>query len=75
LLSIACNGLANPPVPPQQRRMQTFALTALAMLAFAANSLLTRLGVAGEGMDAGLFAVVRVASGAVGVVGAGPAAG
>jgi drug/metabolite transporter (DMT)-like permease len=45
--------------------MQTFALTALAMLAFAANSLLTRLGVAGEGMDAGLFAVVRVASGAV----------
>ena len=39
-------------------------LTALAMIAFAANSLLCRMALAGGEIDPGTFALVRVASGA-----------
>jgi len=45
--------------------MRLLLLTALAMLAFAANSILTRLGVTGTGMDPLAFATVRVLAGAV----------
>lgn len=45
--------------------MRLFLFTSLAMLAFAANSVLTRLGVALGGTDAESFALVRLASGAV----------
>ena len=45
--------------------MRLFFLVALTMCAFAANSILTRVGVANFGMDAVSFAVVRVAAGAV----------
>ena len=44
--------------------MLTLALTALAMLAFAANSVLCRLALADGDSDAATFTVVRVASGA-----------
>lgn len=44
--------------------MRIFALICLAMTAFAANSVLNRLGVAGEGMDPFTFAAIRVVSGA-----------
>lgn len=44
--------------------MALFLLTALTMLAFAGNSVLNRLGVAGAGMDPMIFAVIRVAAGA-----------
>lgn len=42
---------------------QTAALTALAMLAFAANSLLCRLALGGEAIDAASFTTIRVLSG------------
>ena len=42
-----------------------FFLTALAMLAFAANSVLCRLALAGGDCDPATFTVVRVSSGAV----------
>ena len=45
--------------------MLTLALTALAMLAFAANSVLCRMALADGDCDAATFTVVRVASGAV----------
>lgn len=45
--------------------MRLILLTALAMLAFAANSVLTRLGVTGAGMDPVAFAAVRVTAGAL----------
>ncbi|WP_071672878.1 DMT family transporter [Nioella nitratireducens] len=44
--------------------MRLVALTALTMLAFAANSLLNRMALAGGDIDATGFAIVRVASGA-----------
>lgn len=44
--------------------MRVFALCALTMCAFAGNSILNRIGVAGAGMDPILFATVRVAAGA-----------
>ena len=44
--------------------MVTFSLTALAMLAFAANSVLCRLALADGDCDAATFTVLRVASGA-----------
>jgi drug/metabolite transporter (DMT)-like permease len=43
---------------------RTVALTVLAMIAFAANSLLCRMALAGGEIDPGTFALVRVASGA-----------
>lgn len=43
---------------------ETVALTALAMLAFAANSLLCRMALGSEAIDATSFTVVRIASGA-----------
>ena len=44
--------------------MRLLLLTTLVMTAFAANSLLNRLGVAGYGMDPFAFAAIRVAAGA-----------
>lgn len=44
--------------------MRLFLLTALTMLAFAANSILNRMALAGADIDAMGFAVIRVASGA-----------
>jgi len=45
--------------------MPVFLLTALTMLAFAANSVLTRAGLVGGAMDAASFGVIRLVSGAV----------
>ncbi len=45
--------------------MQVFLVTTLTMLAFAANSVLTRLALVGGGIDAVTFGTVRLASGAV----------
>ncbi|EGR0169510.1 DMT family transporter [Vibrio alginolyticus] len=45
--------------------MSTFLLTAIAMLAFAANSLLCRLALAEGLIDAGSFTLIRLISGAV----------
>lgn len=44
--------------------MSTFLLTAIAMLAFAANSLLCRLALAAGLIDAGSFTLIRLLSGA-----------
>jgi drug/metabolite transporter (DMT)-like permease len=44
---------------------KTASLTALALCAFAANSLLTRLALGARAIDAGTFTFVRLASGAV----------
>ena len=44
--------------------MRIFLLTALVMIAFAANSVLTRFAIAGGHIDPTGFAVVRVVSGA-----------
>lgn len=44
--------------------MKLFLLVALSMTAFAANSVLNRIGVAHFGMDPFVFAVIRVAAGA-----------
>ncbi len=46
------------------RRAETLVLTALALLAFAANSVLTRLALAGRHIDAASFTLVRLAAGA-----------
>ncbi len=48
----------------RQTGARTAALTALAMIAFAANSLLCRRALEGGSIDPGLFALIRVASGA-----------
>jgi drug/metabolite transporter (DMT)-like permease len=45
--------------------METAALTALAMVAFASNSLLTRLALSGRQIDAATFTLVRMAAGAL----------
>lgn len=45
--------------------MQLFLLVALTMTAFAANSILNRIGVAGYGMNPMDFAAIRVAAGAL----------
>lgn len=45
--------------------MRLFALTALVMMAFAANSVLNRAALAGDEINALAFACIRVASGAV----------
>ena len=44
---------------------RTFILTALAMIAFAANSVIGRLGLVEGGIGAGSFAMIRLASGAL----------
>ena len=46
-------------------RRAAFAYTAIAMLAFAANSLLCRLALAGESIDPASFGAVRIVSGAL----------
>jgi len=48
--------------------VSTFLLTALAMVAFAANSLLCRLALGGETIDAASFTSIRVISGALTLV-------
>lgn len=45
--------------------MRLFLLTAATMIAFAGNALLNRFGVAGAGMDAASFALIRVLAGAI----------
>lgn len=45
--------------------LKTFALAALVILAFAGNSLLTKMALAVPGMDAAPFVVIRLASGAI----------
>jgi drug/metabolite transporter (DMT)-like permease len=45
--------------------VETAALTALAMVAFASNSILTRLALAGHHIDAASFTLVRLAAGAL----------
>jgi drug/metabolite transporter (DMT)-like permease len=47
------------------RLPETALLTALALIAFASNSILTRLGLGGGEMDAATFTLVRIAAGAV----------
>ncbi len=49
--------------------MPVFALTTLVMLAFAANSLLNRAALLGGEMDPATFALIRVAAGAVTLLG------
>lgn len=51
----------NAPTPP----LKIIALTSLAMVAFAANSVLGRLGLVGGDIGAGTFAFVRLVSGAI----------
>lgn len=46
-------------------RVRIFALTSLAMTAFAANSLLCRMALNRTGIDAGSFTAIRIVSGAV----------
>lgn len=45
--------------------MQTFVMTALALIAFAANSVLCRLALAGDEIDPASFTMVRLFSGAI----------
>jgi len=45
--------------------MKLFALTSVTMLAFAANSVLCRIALAGEAIDAASFTAIRLASGAL----------
>ncbi len=45
--------------------MQIFVLVALSMIAFAANSVLTRVGVATFGLDPMVFAAIRIGAGAL----------
>jgi len=52
------------PKPPMPRAL-TFSLTLLAMIAFAANSLLCRLALKNTGIDAASFTSIRIASGAL----------
>ena len=47
------------------RLPETALLTALALISFASNSILTRLGLGGGEMDAATFTLVRIAAGAV----------
>ena len=51
--------------PPSSSAARTAALTALAMLAFAANSLLCRMAMQQQSIDAASFASVRLMSGAL----------
>jgi drug/metabolite transporter (DMT)-like permease len=51
--------------PGSDGKAQTALLTSVAMLAFAANSLLCRLALGGELIDAASFATIRVVSGAL----------
>lgn len=55
---------ANKGPKPSMPNARTLALTSLALLAFAANSLLCRLALRYHGMDAAGFTFVRLASGA-----------
>jgi len=45
--------------------MKLFVLTSISMLAFAANSVLCRMALAGEAIDAASFTAIRLASGAL----------
>ncbi|MCW8908608.1 MAG: DMT family transporter [Sedimenticola sp.] len=50
---------------PEKGALRTALLTTLAMIAFAANSLLCRLALGGETIDAASFTTLRLASGAL----------
>lgn len=47
------------------RSAETITLTALALIAFAANSILNRMALAGHSIDASTFTAIRLASGAL----------
>ena len=47
------------------RSVETVALTTLALVAFAANSILNRMALAGHSIDAASFTAIRLASGAL----------
>ncbi|MDR6265178.1 MULTISPECIES: DMT family transporter [Rhodobacterales] len=49
--------------------MQLFLLTTLTMIAFAANSVLNRMGLAGDLIDPGSFALIRLGAGAAVLLG------
>ena len=57
------------PAPPARSRAAVYALTALTMAAFAANSVLCRLALSTTGIDAAPFTAVRLAAGALVLVG------
>src|SRR5262245_14053962 len=50
---------------PMSRLPETALLTALALIAFASNSILTRMALGGGQMDAATFTTVRLAAGAL----------
>jgi len=56
---------AGSPTPPTPSTRRTTALTAAAMLAFAANSILCRLALQRRGIDPASFSSIRLVSGAV----------
>lgn len=49
----------------QTKALKTASLTALAMIAFAANSVIGRLGLLGGDIGAGTFALIRIVAGAI----------
>lgn len=51
--------------PPMAARMKTVALTVLALLAFAANSVLCRLALRDDAIDPASFTAIRIVSGAL----------
>lgn len=57
--------MAAPPLRSARSRARVLALTALAMVAFAANSLLCRMALRHTRIDAASFTTVRIASGAL----------
>jgi drug/metabolite transporter (DMT)-like permease len=54
-----------PSISSKASAPNSFVLAALAIAAFAGNSLLTKLGLSGPGMDAAPFVVIRLVSGAI----------
>src|SRR5512139_1228474 len=51
--------------PDSRRLLRTAVFTVLALVAFAANSILCRMALGSRAIDAGSFTTVRIASGAV----------
>lgn len=63
--SLACRGCPHVPDAAHSHGLRTILLTALAMLAFAANSLLCRLALQHKGIDPASFGSVRLVAGAL----------
>lgn len=59
------HGIAGPAAPPSRPWVRTLVLTAVAMLAFAANSLLCRLALQQAAIDPASFGSIRLAAGAL----------